>query len=597
MNRRLSALATLVIIATCLGLGTIAFSHDDQLTGGKGTIVGQVTDVSGTPIEGVVVSIEGGPSTMTNTGGTFELTHVKQRKRIIVDFAKPGYVSTQAMTSLKTGTADGGVDGDEGETSETTSRKLESVTVIKTMLSSGATHSLDTSSEGTIAEEGSKVTFPAGSLTADGTVEVAVSPFDVSTSELGASPGEFKGIAQDGSEVMLETFAMMDVSITQSGQPVNLRPGAQATLEFLLPAAAPFAAGETVPLWFYSESRGTWIEEGEGTVGFSTFDPDRLSVTGAVGHFSGWGVSIPVHLSEQTCLKGIVRDSNGNRKAGVSVIAEGENYRSRTYAITNTAGEYCVMVKRESLARVIAFVQLEGAYATPSIVVMTPDTNSLGCLNHEPGSCAPIQDITLPPVSCIRGDVRDSFNNPIAGFNVFSSVGTSATTNAAGSFCLGAPGNSVVSVHAPGYPSAIVTTPDGDGSCAAGGCAVVAIRPAPEPTPTPTPTPTPVPTPSPTPEPGLSCLQVSATYLADGRPAASTTVRVFDDFGNVLMSGVTDATGKICFVNLPINTHVFLNASDGNGQSAGTDANTGSGGGSCALSNCVQVTLELSQGT
>jgi hypothetical protein len=90
---------------------------------------------------------------------------------------------------------------------------------------------------------------------------------------------------------------------------------------------------------------------------------------------------------------------------------------------------------------------------------------------------------------------------------------------------------------------------------------------------------------------------VSATYLDDGRPAASSRVLIFDDFGNVLATGTTDGAGRVCFENLPADTHIFVHASDGNWQSAGTDANTDAAGGSCALSGCVQVVLKLSLGS
>ena len=410
-RRKLRTLAAPLITATFLCLGTIAFSHEDEQKGGEGRIVGQVTDVSGIPVEGVTVSVKKGPSAVTDAGGAFTLAGVKQRKRIIVDFRKPGYVSTQAITSLKT---TGDSDGDDGEddADEAGSRKLESVTLDKTMLASGAAQTLDTSTGGTIEEEGFRVTFPAGSLGAAGMVDVSVSPVDVSTGELLASPGEFKGRTHDGSNVLLEAHALMNVSITQDGQSVNLKSGARATLEFVLPADTTLVAGEVVPLWFYSEADGRWSEEGSGTVGASTSDPGRLSVIGEVSHFTWWGA----HTS------------------------------------------------------------------------LTGDT-------------------------------------------------------------------------------------------------------------TPTPTPTPTSTPTPTPTPDVTCLKVIATYLDDGRLAVSATVWIYDDFGNLLATGTTDGAGRVCFENLPADTYLRVHASDGKGQSTGTDANTGAGGGSCALSSCVQVVLKLALGT
>lgn len=603
-SSKISVRAMLLMIAVMLtigvatlGLGTIASSQDDDSSRARGTIVGQVTDPLGSPLEGVTVRTHNGPSAATDIGGTFELTGVEQRKRIILSFGKPGYVSTQAITSLKVkgnreDHDDADEEGDEDD-DEATGHKLDRVTVTKTMLPSGATQTLNTATTGTIVDEGFKVTFPAESLNTTGAVEITVSPIDVSTNELKAFPGEFKGEAQDGRRVLIEAHSLMNVSITQDGQPVNLKPGSTATLELLLPTDSQLTLGETVPLWFYSETNGRWIEEGTGTVGISTFNSDRLSIIGQVTHFTWWGAGRPFLFSDLACMRGTVRDSNGSPIEGALVTAIAGNYRLHSFNMTDREGRYEVVLVRDSVALVTAYMPVGGAYHSVSVSFPTPPMDDSGT-----GSvgCEPIPDITLPPTSCVSGDVRDNFNNPIAGVRVFSNAGTSSTSDANGTFCLGAPGDSSVTVHAPGYESATVTTPDVEGSCVVGGCAIVAIRLAPAPTPTPTPSPTPTPTPTPTPA-TTSCMTISVTLRSDGSPAGSALVRVFDNLtGNLLATGTADATGKVCFENLPADTDVNVVGSR-NRLTGGAFTNTGPQGGSCALSGCLQVSFTLDQGT
>ena len=84
---------------------------------------------------------------------------------------------------------------------------------------------------------------------------------------------------------------------------------------------------------------------------------------------------------------------------------------------------------------------------------------------------------------------------------------------------------------------------------------------------------------------------------SDGSPAGSALVRIFEHLtGELLATSTTEATGKVCFENLPADTDVNVVGSR-NGLTGGAFTNTGSEMGSCALSGCLQVSFTLDQGS
>lgn len=581
--RLLAALA--IVVALLATFQTSPSAHDDDDDDGhgkkhRGVITGKVTDPSGKPIKGAVVSIKKGPATVTDAGGGYTLNEVKQEKRIIVRFSKAGFVPTQGITSLKTqgrennnndnhhhnddDDDDGDHDDDDGDHDDDRgrSRKLDRVTLSRTMLPSGSTQTLNTSVTNTIAEEGFKVTFPAGSLKASGAVKVIVSPIDVSTNELQAFPGDFNARSRTGRAVLLETFSLMEITILQNGQAVDLKHGKQATLEFLLPSNTSLTAGQTIPLWYFDEEEGLWIEDGRGTVGVSSFNAARLSVVGQVKHFTWWNVDRPIE--ERTCLTGTVLDVGGSPVPGASVLAWGIDYNGSSTAVTNADGEYCITVKRGSQVRVTASA-FNGMDSSASVIINTP-VGQFVC-GQDP--CGGVPLLLLPPASCVSGDVKDGAGNPVAGVTVTSSTGAFATTTATGAYCLRAPAGSSVSVFASGFNSTTVTTFPIAGACATGGCAVAPIRP-----------------------PGggnpEACLRIAVTN-STGSPAAAANVTVISAQGSIIAQGTTDANGILCLSGLPVNVFVSVQVIDSQGQSGSNVINTGSGGGSCASGGCVLV--------
>lgn len=556
----LSALA--VVAVSVLLVGIPAGADKKEKEKGKGTVVGQVTDPQGFPIEGAAVSVEKGPSAATDPGGMYTLTGVKQEERVVVSFKKAGYASTQGIAILKI-ECEGEKEEHGKHHQECEEVKLDRVTLNKVMVPAGASQTVDAAAGGTLTQGGFKVTFAPGSLNATGSVDVVISPIDVSTSEIFAFPGDFTGIAVGGGGVLLETFSLMDVSITQNGLPVNLKKGTTASVEFLLPATTSLTLGQTIPLWFFDEKKGKWKEEGTGTVGVSTTDPTRLAVFGQVKHFTWWNVDNPI--STQTCLTGFVYDQNGNPVAGAYVYANGVDYFGVSYGVTDATGRYCVNVRRASVVTLTVNYVISGVTFTSTSAPVSTSDVQMTCAT---GGCASVPNLVIAAeLSCVQGDVRDAADNPVVGVTVSSTAGGYATTDANGAFCLPAPANTSVTVFTSGYPAVTVTTPPAGASCAIGGCAIAQIRP---------------------PAAGTgACLRV--TVVDDvGSPLPNAYVDVYEISNwNLLYSGQADANGVVCIEGLPAGIDVRVRS----GECGLADVNTGPAGTSCAAGTCVPVVV------
>ncbi len=637
MRTRLLVCFSLVAV-----FGAIALA---ALQGTQGTIVGQVTDPSGLPLEGVNVNA-GGVSTVTDAGGLYTLENVEQAERVVVTFTRDDLVTTYGVANLFAAPADDGntdSDSDSGsgsgssgssghhthragrmgrgrapigdrratvrsreivsfssqqqagqyesfaqdhgsEDSESSASSSDSsgsgggmmmqptsATVTKVMLPKGTPQTVDAGNGGTAEQDGFFVRFPAGAIDAAGDVQVTISPIDVSTPELGAFPGDFGGVSAGGDPVLLETFSLMDVEITQNGNPINLAPGTTAELEFLLPAGTPLTAGQTIPLWFFDVESGNWVEEGFGTV--VEVGIGQLAIVGEVSHFSWWNCDQPIDTF--SCVSGTVTDVDGAPVANAQVFASGVDYNGTSYSQTDANGTYCANVRIDSTVEITA-TAFGGTVQSASVTVNTGVDNVTcatgGCVNA---------DLVLPGLSCIEGIVLDSAGIPVADVNVTTSAGTAAVSGADGTFCVTAPAETEVFVLAPGFPVETATAPADGPTCGTGGCGSVTLQEG-------------------SVEPDTTCLngqvlgypvEVGAP-VGEGFPIEGETVVAFDgDTGEPLGTpAVTDANGDYCIEGLPADTFVFIETQGPNCGFGEGLATTSTDPGTCAdPASCVDA--------
>jgi len=118
-----------------------------------------------------------------------------------------------------------------------------------------------------------------------GPVDVYSAWIDPSATDLAQNMiGDLSGIDSQGGLVALSTFGMLVVELQDpNGNELNIGEGFKAELKFPVPASLLNRAPEAIPLWYYDEENGYWLEEGQAFL-------DGEFYVGTVTHFSAWNV-------------------------------------------------------------------------------------------------------------------------------------------------------------------------------------------------------------------------------------------------------------------------------------------------------------------
>lgn len=586
-------------------------SADSSERRDKGTLLGQVTDPAGGPIAGVKVSIPKGPSDTTGANGFYTLTGVKQKKRMIVQFEKDGYATTQLIARLKVKLQSQQRDDDdednESDDASGDNGKLDRITLApKVMVPVAAKHIIDAQVGGTVSHNGYKVTFPAGTLDAVGDVEVSLSPVDIYTDEVRAFPGDFAGISSSGQRVRLEVFGLMDVEVRKNGRTVKLKSGTTARLEIPLHQNTQLTSGQTLPLWWFDTTKGLWREDGSGRISPSTDLTARLAVISEVSHFTSWIYGYVSLDDSANCIRGRVLQGpispfSGTPSPGgvatYTAVAGADVYYQAMYGpdygmgitvgngstITDSGGNYCFLVatnwsQSQGVPTGVTAYRVYASWFDSSGIHYISRTIHhpalapavlLGC-----ASCVELPDLILASYSCVMGDVEDHTGRPISGAGVtvepnlfnFYNMPYVEKTRADGSYCLVAPASERVTLFLSSSFSSAASVSTisplarpGGYSCSRTTCgSAPTIRLAPPPPPPPPPSP-------------LAC--VSGDVLnAAGAPVVGATV-----YASTGGSDTTNAAG-VYQLPAPANSPVVV-------SSAGypsVSVTTGAAGGACA---------------
>ncbi len=297
------------------GRGGTAFTEQQVTIGAGATATGTapaagvVRTVAGAPLAGVGVVADGGGTGTTDASGKVSV-NVPRGVPFKLTFTKGGY-ATQYLPYLVPGDTEGAI-------------------FEITMIAEEAPQTVNATLGGTVAgKDGATVVLPPnGLVTGNGTpvagaVSVAITPVDpVSAPE--AFPGRYTGFAADGQEGVLLSYGTVQYELTKNGAPVQLAPGATATLELpvyatLEKTGAGVVVGAVIPLWSLDERTGAWVQEGTGTVVASSGSPSGLALRGTVGHLSWWNIDkldAPTYKPKPRCkvdsnADGILEDLTG----------------------------------------------------------------------------------------------------------------------------------------------------------------------------------------------------------------------------------------------------------------------------------------------
>lgn len=291
-------------------------------------ISGIIKDADGIILSGVKVSI-GSNSTISDENGKYILTKLVEANSILVTFSKTGYVTTQKISKTK-------------------NYKTISLNASLAKIGKNATLS---NVGGSIDFNGATVVFPSnafidlGGNLVTGDVIINATYFDSKSKEFNnVFPGNFEGIRTDGSTSMIESFGFIDLEIYKGSDKLNLAKGKEAIITIPIPKSISGKAPSTIPLWYYDMKEGTWIEQGSAV-------KEGDFYIGKVSHFTSWNFDQTVLTSY---VEGRVVDKNGFPLTDVKIISVGEDYTGSSFSYSDESGNYKVLVKSDSKAKIYA---------------------------------------------------------------------------------------------------------------------------------------------------------------------------------------------------------------------------------------------------
>lgn len=291
-------------------LSTFTAKVENEITS---SVTGYVYDENKKPVADAEVAIYSA-RTRTNRHGYFAFDNKKMDgKGTLIKVQKTGYLHTSDMVYPSSG--------------------IKSYSFIK-LLSSASTGEFDSGTGGKISVTGgasinfepSSVVDAKGNLYT-GKVAVTAKYLNPNANDLGdVMPGALCGSRAGGEKVVLGTLGMVVAELHDTkGNLLNIGNGKKATIE--IPAATQNLP-PSIPLWWFDEDKGIWVEEGEATL-------QGQAYTGQVSHFSFWNCDLPLE-SVYGCLKFV--DSRGNKLRGIEVTATAQNLACG-FSITNSKGE------------------------------------------------------------------------------------------------------------------------------------------------------------------------------------------------------------------------------------------------------------------
>lgn len=323
-------------LAVCVMFGIAACgsggSGGGSVTAGAtpGAVTGQVVSAANNaPVAGATVTTSAGTTTTTNTGDF--TVPAPANDRAVVHVEANGFAEAFPVIRVVSG---------------------QTTTIGVKLLPVGATVTVNVATGGTVTVPNStaQVDLPANGLVpanggaAAGAVNVSLTPINPAV-DPNLMPGDFTGVSAGGT-TPIESFGAIVVDIRDNaGTRYNLTAGNTSTIRIPLGTQNPNPPA-TIPLWYFDETTGLWVEEGSATLQGTA--PDQY-YEGTVTHFSAWNADDRLL---RTWVEGCVRDANGQPVVGAFVEASGIDYTGSDSDSTAANGTFRVGVRKGSSASI-----------------------------------------------------------------------------------------------------------------------------------------------------------------------------------------------------------------------------------------------------
>jgi hypothetical protein len=313
-------LTALVCISCQKNIGSDFVTHE-RVVPITASLSGRVTDNGHLPVNGARVSIDA-VTAVTDLNGYFyfKAVSIKNPDQALVKVDKEGFFMG-SRTYLATSGSD-----------EYVAVQLIRKNVAGTFpAASGGAINIPVN-EGKIDFPANGIVSPQSNTAYSGTISVSgvfINPASKDFQEM--MPGMLTGVSSNNARVGLQSFSMMAVELSGSGnEKLQIAAGKTATLAFPIPADLRAKAPATIPLWNFNDTTGVWKEEGLATRQGNNY-------IGTVSHFSVWNCAVS---SPITTFKAMVTDQNklpvSNRKVLIRML-DNTKYVC-AYGYTDSAG-------------------------------------------------------------------------------------------------------------------------------------------------------------------------------------------------------------------------------------------------------------------
>lgn len=260
----------------------------------EATINGFITDLNGEAIPDATVSITNN-MTQTNELGFFEITGLVNEKYGVIEVEKPGYFK-QYETIVPTRTATNRVRIKMME------RSLASIIPASTggIVSIGSNSKVEFQPNSFIDSDGNPY---------NGNIYVYTHYIDPTHEDIDQiMPGNLLASNSNDEINILQSFGMINVELQRNnGQKLNINKPATITVD--VPQSITNNAPTEIPLWYFDEASGLWIEEGNATLSNGQY-------IGEVNHFTFWNCDVPFDV---TFVNGQIVDPEGVSIARVRI--------------------------------------------------------------------------------------------------------------------------------------------------------------------------------------------------------------------------------------------------------------------------------------
>ena len=345
----------------------------------SGTVVASGT---GLALAGVAVTTDS-RATSSAADGSYTLTDVPAGSAKVLSFERAGHAKSVLVVAVSAGA---------------TARANARLTPI------GVAQSFDAATGATVTVAGStaQVSLPAAGLVsasgvaATGLVTAEVTPINPATDPANM-PGNYTAQAAvaGGAAQPIESFGALNVTLKDAaGKALNLAPGKTATIRIPL-ATRSASPPATVPLFYFDEAAGLWVQQGSATLAGSA--PNQY-YEGTVSHFTTWNAD---QVIDTIRVIGCVQDAAGTRIDAAEVNSYGFDYSGRASTASNANCDFAVPIRKGSVATIVA--QIGNRSSAPKRVGPSQtDIVLAGALVLSPGGAPPLiveqpQSLTVLP--------------------------------------------------------------------------------------------------------------------------------------------------------------------------------------------------------